>query len=156
MEKQGHQSWGSSRIALALVAGAGLVMVLAVLAPRLGHRTGGGIVGSEGNLPVALSRAGSENKLVMVDFYTDWCGWCKKLDSTTLADPDVQRALSGFVVVKLNAEKGGLSDAKRFGVDAFPTIVFLDATGAEVGRIPGYMDPKPFLDELNDVLKRKA
>lgn len=156
MQDQEHKGSGSSRIPLALVGGATLVIVLGVLAPRLGHRTGGAMINSEGNLASALARAGSEDKLVMVDFYTDWCGWCKKLDSTTLADPDVQRVLGGLVVVKLNAEKGGLGDAKRFGVDAFPTIVFLTAAGAEVGRIPGYLDPNPFLEKLRDVLKRKA
>ncbi len=108
----------------------------------------------ERDLPSALALAGSEKKLVMVDFYTDWCKWCRRLDETTFADGNVQKALQGVVSVRLNAEKDGRDAAERFNVDGFPTILFLDAAGSEVGRIPGYMEPAPFLEELASIMKR--
>jgi thiol:disulfide interchange protein len=108
----------------------------------------------ERDLPSALARAGSENKLVMVDFYTDWCRWCRVLDETTFADDGVQKALQGVVSVRLNAEKDGRDAAARFDVDGFPTILFLNAAGGEVARIPGYMEPGPFLEELNAIIKK--
>ena len=108
----------------------------------------------EHDLPSALARAGSEKKIVMVDFYTDWCGWCRRFDQKTLSDFNVQRALERFVSVRLNAEKDGREAAERFRVDGYPTILFLDARGDEVGRIPGYMEPGPFLAELEDIAKK--
>lgn len=99
----------------------------------------------------AFTRARAEGKLVMVDFYTDWCGWCKRLDRTTLSDPRVRQALARFVPVRLDAEKDGRAQADRLGVRGYPTIVFLDPAGAEVGRIGGYLEPGPFLAELDSI-----
>jgi thiol:disulfide interchange protein len=111
-------------------------------------------IGWEPNLDAALKRAGSENKLVMVDFYTDWCRWCQRFDETTLTDAAVQKELAQVVPVRLNAEKDGVSAATRFNVDGYPTILFLSANGSEVGRIPGYLEAGPFLEELKDIVKR--
>jgi thiol:disulfide interchange protein len=116
--------------------------------------SGRSAVAWEKDLGVALSRADSEGKVVMVDFYTGWCGWCKKLDETTLADPAVQSTLKRLVAVKLDAERGGRAAAERYGVDGFPTVIFLNAKGVEVARIPGYLPPGEFLEELNDILSK--
>ena len=104
------------------------------------------------DLPGALAKASVEDKVVMVDFYTDWCHWCRKLDETTFADAAVRRALDGLVAVKLDAERGGREAAVQYRVDAYPTLLFLDAKGSEVGRIPGYLPPQAFLEELKDIL----
>jgi thioredoxin-related protein len=66
----------------------------------------------------------------------------------------VQRALAAVVAVRLNGEREGRQAAARFGVEGYPTLIFLNASGMEVGRIPGYMDPGPFLQELHDILKK--
>jgi len=108
----------------------------------------------EKSLGAALARAAAENKVVMVDFYTDWCKWCKKLDATTLADADVREALAGMVLVRLDAEGDGREAADRYAVEGYPTVLFLNAAGAEVGRIPGYMPAGPFREELDDILAR--
>jgi len=138
-----------------------LALVLAVGTALLGcSRAGGGhatasgtsAVAWEKDLAVALDRAGAEGKVVMVDFYTDWCGWCRKLDETTYSDPAVQSTLKRVVTVKLDAERGGRRDAERYGVGGFPTVVFLNARGAEVARIPGYLPPGEFLAELKSIL----
>jgi thiol:disulfide interchange protein len=115
-------------------------------------RHGAGGVAWERDLGAALSRASGEKKLVMVDFYTDWCTWCRRLDQTTYADADVQTALRRLVPVKLNAETDGRLAAQRYRVRSFPTIVFLDGAGTEVGRIPGYLPPRAFLAELQDIM----
>jgi thioredoxin-related protein len=45
-------------------------------------------------------------KKILVDTYTDWCGWCKKMDATTYKDPRVVAYLNAnFYPVKLNAEQ---------------------------------------------------
>ncbi|MFI5142478.1 MAG: thioredoxin family protein [Thermoanaerobaculales bacterium] len=111
-------------------------------------------IGWEHDLDAALKRANTEKKLVMVDFYTDWCRWCQRLDQTTLTDGAVQKAMAHVVPVRLNAEREGAQEASRFRVDAYPTVIFLSATGAEVGRIPGYLEAGPFLEEIEDIFKR--
>ncbi len=140
----------------------GVVVMVAVVGGIIAvarGRTGGSESGEAalpwGNdLPAALARAGDEKKIVMVDFYTDWCRWCKEMDRQTFADANVQRALQQVVSVKLNAEQDGREAAARFSVDGYPTIVFLNPSGQEVGRIPGYLEPGPFLEELSNILKR--
>lgn len=140
----------------------GVVLVLTTVAGLMLVHRGGGMETTGGaaalpwepDLSTALARAGNENRLVMVDFYTDWCQWCKRLDQNTLSDAHVQEALQRLVTVRLNAEKDGREAAARFNVEGFPTLIFLDAKGAEVGRIPGYMEPGPFLEELKDILRK--
>jgi len=120
--------------------------------------TGGGagdVLPWERDYQVALSRAGDEGKPIMVEFYTDWCGWCKRLERDTFSDAKVQQALESFIPVKLNAEREGRELATRLGVRAYPTVVFFDSRGQELGRIPGYMSAEPFLEELGDVRSRQ-
>jgi thiol:disulfide interchange protein len=148
------------RVSRQSLIGAGLaVLVFGLLALYGLHGSAPDSGGAPGvswqpDLKGAMARAESERKVVMVEFYTDWCTWCRKLNETTFADGDVQKALAQVVAVRLNAEKDGRGQAETFRVEGYPTIVFLDASGREVGRIPGYLPPKPFLQELHDILKR--
>ena len=59
-----------------------------------------------------------------------------------------------MVPVRLDGERDGRAEAERLDVRGYPTIVFMASDGREVGRIPGYLDPEPFIQELTDVLKR--
>lgn len=104
------------------------------------------------SLPSAMTQAKQANKLVMVDFYTDWCGWCKELDKTTYSDAAVGKATQQVVAVKVNAEKEGLAAAKKYQVRSFPTILFVAPDGSLAGRIGGYAPPEPFLAALNKIL----
>ncbi|BDC98878.1 thioredoxin family protein [Persicobacter psychrovividus] len=96
------------------------------------------------------------SKHIMIDFYTSWCGYCKKLDKTTFKDKDVVQAVNkDFYAVKIDAEsterityKGESLTyaelAKKFKVPGYPTILLLkpekDATSVE----PGYKNAKQF------------
>jgi len=95
--------------------------------------------------PDAIKEAKSSGKLVMIDFYTTWCGPCKKLDKTTWKDEKVQAWLEeNTIPLKVNAEKLR-PVAKKFDVAAYPTIVFVDGDKKVVGRFIGYKAPDEFI-----------
>lgn len=96
----------------------------------------------------ALERARNERKLVLVDVYTDWCGWCKKLDKEVFSDARVAAAAKDLIAVRVNAEKGGEKVAERFDVQGYPTVLFVDGAGKVVKRVDGYVD----VDEMLQIL----
>ncbi len=104
-------------------------------------------------LDEGLKMAAEQGKPVMVDFYTDWCGWCKKLDEDTYSNARVKAKALRFVAVKVDADRDEAS-RRRYGVEGFPTIVFLDAQGKEVHRVPGFAPPGAFLKEMDRALSK--
>lgn len=113
----------------------------------------------------ALKKAAAENKRVVVDVYTDWCGWCKKMDAEAYSNSEVKKLLEdNFVLVKLNAEgKNKLTyNGKQyteeelsyyFEVFSFPTTIFLEPDGKLITfsydsypmkNVPGYIKTDEF------------
>ncbi len=106
-------------------------------------------------MPAALKRARTEGKPVLVNFYADWCVWCKRLESTTLRDAKVASVLQNKVVpLSLNVEGDGKELSNEYQVDGLPTVIVLDAGGREIGRIHGYMPPDSFLDRVEEFLQQ--
>jgi len=100
----------------------------------------------------ACAAAKGESKVVMIDFFTTWCGPCKKLDAVTWKDEAVVRWLTEkTVALKIDAEKEEQL-AERFRVDAYPSVVFVQPDGKELGRLVGYKEPQAFLAAANDLL----
>lgn len=107
----------------------------------------------EDDWDTAFKRARAEGKPVLVNFYADWCVWCKHLESITFRDSNVAVLLAGRVVplnVDIDAVDADL--LRRHRVEAPPTIVLLDGNGEELGRIPGYMPPTGFLRAVESFL----
>jgi uncharacterized protein YyaL (SSP411 family) len=51
------------------------------------------------------TKAKAENKLMLIDIYTEWCGWCKQMDKTTYSNADVIKLVNkDFIAIKLNPE----------------------------------------------------
>ncbi len=101
----------------------------------------------------AFSQARAEHKVVLVDFYADWCIWCKRLDSTTYRDPRVVSYLAANTVpLKLDFDGSGREEASKFRVDGLPTIVILSPSGEELGRIPGYLPADAFLNKVKSIV----
>lgn len=100
----------------------------------------------------ALSLSKEQGKPVMVDFYADWCGPCKLLDSTTWKDPEVIRWLDSKVIaIKIDVDKHP-DLAKRFRIESIPALVFIKADGKEMGRVEGYRKPGEFQEAAQEVL----
>jgi thioredoxin-related protein len=107
-----------------------------------------------------LHQAAESKRPVLVDVYTDWCGWCKRMDHDVYSRADVREYLDHhFVTVRLNAESPetanydgklytGRTLAMRFGVSGYPTTIFLRANGEHLVNVPGYVKADEFLTLL--------
>jgi thioredoxin-related protein len=114
-----------------------------------------------------LEAAKKEKKHVIVDFYTTWCGWCKKMDKDTYENTEVKKLLSeNYIAVKLNAESSKALSlngktlterqvAQEFKVTGFPTTCFLKPDGEKIACLPGYAGPDHFANILS-YIKDKA
>lgn len=76
----------------------------------------------------AIAAAKAENKLVFMDFYTDWCGPCKRMAREVFPQKKVGDYMNEkFVCIKLNAEKEGKELADLYKIEAYPTFIAIDA-----------------------------
>jgi len=102
----------------------------------------------------ALARAKKEKKYVVADFTgSDWCGWCVRLKEEVFDTPEFHAwAKDNVVLLELDfPRKKKLPEAlqtqneklqERFKIEGFPTVVFLDGSGKELGR-GGYVEGGP-------------
>jgi thioredoxin-related protein len=106
-------------------------------------------------------------KKIFVDIYTDWCGWCKRMDANTFSHPEIAAYINEhFYAVKLNAEQTepisfrgqqyinenptGRRSSHNFaqallqGRMSYPSVAFFDEQLNLITAIPGYREPKQF------------
>ena len=109
----------------------------------------------EGTFEEGLAKAEKEKKKLMVDFYTDWCGWCKVLDKKVYTDKNVGDYLNEKAInMKINAEtKEGKKLSADYKVTGFPCIIYMNSKGEELDRISGYMPPESFLTKSKSILE---
>lgn len=128
---------------------------------------------------VALNK--KKKKKFFIDLYTDWCGWCKKMDASTFVDPVIVEYMNeNFYAVKLDAEtsdtitingqeyvnpKPGtrrsshqLAIALLNGKMSYPSFAFLDDEVKMITVLPGYNPPEklePVLHFIADEAYKK-
>lgn len=110
---------------------------------------------------------------VFVDAYTDWCGWCKRMDASTFSNPEIIKYVNEhFYAVKFDAEtkENILFKGKEYkfvpsgyrgynelaaqllnGQLSYPTSVYLDEKLDVIFPVPGYQDAKTFEGVINYV-----
>jgi len=101
----------------------------------------------------ALALAEAEDKPVVIDFFADWCGPCKRFTADYEADAAAQSDFAEKAVLfKIDAEKGdGVGLAARFNVSAYPNFVAVNAEGAEIDRWVGYGDLDTWMEQVDAV-----
>jgi thioredoxin-related protein len=104
----------------------------------------------------AMSGSMVDGKKMLINVYTDWCEYCKKMDRTVFSDSLVLSSMSEFYhSVRLNAESETIvyfqqeyisekELAKRLGITTYPTILFYDPSGELILQINGFMPSVDF------------
>lgn len=107
-------------------------------------------------LSLAVARAKSEQRPLLIDFYSDTCLGCQKMETDTYPGAEVVEAVEReFVPVKFNVKQPRVEfhDLLRMTKPLFsPLFLFLDPSGTELRRTTGYLPPEEFRAELQLVL----
>jgi uncharacterized protein YyaL (SSP411 family) len=110
--------------------------------------------------------AKKKNKIMLVDVYTDWCGWCKRMDRDTYAKSEIIASINkDYIPVKFNPEITGVEytyEGKKYTngqelaqvisqnrISGYPTTIFIYPKGQKTNVIAGYFNAqqfKPILD----------
>ena len=98
----------------------------------------------------------ADGKIVMLDFYADWCVSCKEMERFTFSDPVVQGKLKSAMLLQADVTENNAADKallKKFGLYGPPGILFFDVQGREMHdfRVVGYQDAEHFLATLQRV-----
>ncbi len=115
----------------------------------------------------AVQLSGQKPRKIFIDMYTDWCGWCKKMDKDTFEHPVIAAYLNKhFYPVKFHAERKDtvtfmgqqfvntnpgrsrhsheLARTLLSGKMSYPSFVFLDEELRVITSVPGYFPPADF------------
>ena len=115
------------------------------------------VIDSGAQLDQFLSQAKEQKKLVLLDFYADWCISCKEMEVNTFANSEVNQELQKFVLLQADVTKNSPENQallKRFGLFGPPGILIFDLNSEELKdqRVIGYMPPQRFAERLKKVL----
>ena len=93
-------------------------------------------------------------KIVVLDFYADWCVSCKEMEKRTFADPRVQNVFADMVLLQADVTANNDDDKallKRFQLFGPPGIIFFNNQGQEIGnsRVIGFQEAAKFLQSLS-------
>jgi thioredoxin-related protein len=113
-----------------------------------------GIEFFHGTFAEALVKAKTENKLIFMDAYAEWCGPCKRMAATVFTDEKVGKFMnSNFICLKKDMEKDeGPELSRKYDVSAYPTLLFLNATGGLVQRNVGALPADGFITAARQAL----
>ncbi len=117
-------------------------------------------------LDKALPMAKEQNKFIFIDFYTTWCGYCKKMDREVFTKKEIINLLNNdFIAVKVNGESKNMLEIdgykiserdltkKEFKVKGYPTFWWLTPSGKKLHSQSGYAPADFWINALNTIKK---
>ena len=110
------------------------------------------------DLDQKLTLARQQNKMLMLDFYADWCVYCKKMESTTFQSDNVISALDNFIVLQADVTEMDAEDEallKAYKIPAPPAILFFKPHTGEAKnfRLVGYKNAEDFTQHVQRFVK---
>ncbi len=107
----------------------------------------------ESSYEKGMQQAAQTGKPVFIDFYTDWCGWCKKLDSQVYTDGDVQNLAQQMICIKVDCDRDKAT-AQHYQVDGYPTLIFLSSSGTVIRKQVGFADKPRVIEFLKEAITK--
>jgi thiol-disulfide isomerase/thioredoxin len=102
----------------------------------------------------ALKQAKKQDKLIFIDFYTEWCGPCKELAKGPFKDSLIGEFYNKhFISLKLDAEKEGMEPAKKYGISGYPTLMFIDGEGNVIHGFASRQDRENLIQHGEAVMR---
>lgn len=101
-----------------------------------------------------LDKSIEENKIVFMDFYTDWCLPCKMMEEDVFSDKEIAKFFNdNFINMKIDAEKKEGPDLSlMYQVRGFPTLIFVNSKGEEILRKEGMLYHTDLMNFANHAL----
>ncbi len=123
------------------------VFFLAFIRKATNEQKGQGIQFFTGTWDEALAKAKREKKLIFLDAYASWCGPCKAMKRKTFTDKRVGDFYNKYYVsIAVDMEEGeGPMLARKFKVDSYPSLIFLQPDGKFIGKATGFHSADEFL-----------
>jgi thioredoxin-related protein len=117
----------------------------------------------KGSFKSAITKAKQDNKFILIDFHTAWCGGCKAYEKFVFSKPEIQTYIKNmFVALSIDAEKDeGIELTKKYEISSYPQIVIAYSDGKEIDRISGYdpkysESPQEFIKKMNGIIDGTA
>ena len=112
--------------------------------------------GFHNTVAAAQKVAKEKNRLIFVDLFADWCGWCHRFDKEVVPSEAFQKSTDDMVLLRLDTEDGkeGTEFSRRYGVTSLPTFVILTPDLALAATLRGYAPPTQFAAMINEGLKK--
>ncbi len=131
--------------------------IIFLIVISMGLKSYGQVEFFKGNWKELLAEAKKKNKPIWVDFYATWCGPCKMMAKNTFENKEVgDFSNANYIAYKIDAEKEeGPELADKYQINAYPTIVFIDANGNHIKNSVGYKTPEQFIQELKQNMNIK-
>jgi len=102
---------------------------------------------------LALGKA--DKKKVYINFYADWCGYCRKMEKETFQDSRVISFLNqNYISIRINSDKEKKL-SRQYNVSGLPANIFVSDTGENIGNQPGYLGPADFMKVITFVYEEK-
>ena len=105
--------------------------------------------------------ASADGKVVMLDFYADWCVSCIEMEKLTFTEPAVKQAMNEMLLLQADVTANDADDKallKRFSLFGPPGIIFFNPDGQEIlqARVIGFKSADIFLQRLQQVQTQSA
>ncbi len=135
-----------------VVGAAAIILAFAITGPESGAKSG---LEWQPYSPADLAIATEHGRPVMVDFTAKWCAACKELEKGPFSDQVVIDAASKLDRLQVDgtntSDPAVMAAVKKFSVQGFPTVIFIDSSGNEASRIVGFVNTAEVLKHINGV-----
>lgn len=150
-----------------------ILTAIIILGPGIGYMLGAKGIGfaKKGGInwlsyDDGMETAKKEGKLVIINFVTRWCEWCKKMDEDTYSNEEVRNLIKkGFIPIRVDAQMQGevrykgrrmgyRELAALYNVKEVPTTWFVEPDGTLIEMMPGKIEPDFFIKTLSYVKDR--